>query len=264
MANINGLALFLTSTVLTVSVASACAKSVAVEDYVSTLSKLFQPVKAPSRHVGEPLTTDQVFQQRRGFFSTLFAKTAISKSCKIVHVAGTKGKGSTIEYISSSLINSGKRVGIFTSPHIHTARERAKINRSLISRASMVKYGKVVLELMKDRPWAVFFDLLLALSILYFDEKGVDFLVLETGIGGRYDSTNFADCPAACVITSISLDHQAMLGDTIEKIAYQKAGIIKPNSHVFTPATQKPSVMEVFRRECAALNATLHEVPADK
>lgn len=95
---------------------------------------------------------------------------------------------------------------------------------------------------------------------MHFGNKKTDWLVLESGIGGRYDSTNFFDNPSACVITSISLDHQALLGESLEQIAWQKAGIIKPKSHVFTPNTQKESVLEVFRKECRKMDATLHEV----
>jgi folylpolyglutamate synthase/dihydropteroate synthase len=87
---------------------------------------------------------------------------------------------------------------------------------------------------------------------------------VETGIGGRYDSTNFVESPAVSVITSISLDHQAMLGNTIAEIAWQKAGIIKNNGHVFTAATQDPRALEVFRQECEEKNATLHVVPVSR
>lgn len=128
----------------------------------------------------------------------------------------------------------------------------------------MIRLGNEVLEALSPQPWVVFFDLLLALAIKYFNEKNVRYMVLESGIGGRYDTTNFVDSPAACVITSISLDHQQLLGDTIEEIAYQKAGIIKQNAHVFTPATQAPSVLEVFRKECVKMEATLHEVPVGR
>lgn len=87
---------------------------------------------------------------------------------------------------------------------------------------------------------------------------------MESGIGGRYDSTNFVESPAACVICSISLDHQGTLGETIQEIAWQKAGIIKNRSHVFTPSTQKPEVLEVFRKQCEAMQAVLHVVPVNR
>ena len=149
---------------------------------------------------------------------------------------------------------------MFTSPHLHTARERIKIGQALISREDVIRLGSEVLEEMKGFSWLVFFDLFLAIAIKYFGEHDLDFVVLETGIGGRYDSTNFVPAPAACVITSISLDHQALLGDTIEKIAWQKAGIIKSQCPVFTSTRQKPSVLKVFQDEAERLSSELHVV----
>lgn len=124
----------------------------------------------------------------------------------------------------------------------------------------MIRLGSEVLEEMKGFSWLVFFDLFLAIAIKYFGEHELDFVVLETGIGGRYDSTNFIPAPAACVITSISLDHQALLGDTLEKIAWQKAGIIKSHCPVFASNRQKSSVLKVFQEEAERLNAELHVV----
>lgn len=139
---------------------------------------------------------------------------------RFIHVAGSKGKGSTTEYIAAGLRSQGFRVGVFTSPHIHTARERIKIGKDLISKEDVVRLGSEVLEEMKGFEWLVFFDLFLSIAIKYFSERSLDYVILETGIGGRYDSTNFLDSPAACVITSISLDHQTLLGNTTEKIAW--------------------------------------------
>mmetsp|Transcript_27711 Transcript_27711/g.46553 ORF Transcript_27711/g.46553 Transcript_27711/m.46553 type:complete len:487 (-) Transcript_27711:1033-2493(-) len=266
MSSINGIVLFLTTAAVSVSVTAWMQQQRSIriveKDYVQTLRNLFKPVKAPSRHTndGKAWTTQELFELRKKFFSSLYCSSTISGSCKIIHVAGTKGKGSTIEYIASSLISEGKKVGIFTSPHIHTARERVKINRLLISQKDFTEYGKLAMDLLADKPWTVFFDLLLVIAIKYFEQEQVEFMILESGIGGRYDSTNFASKPAACIITSISLDHQNILGDTIEEIAAQKAGIIKPGSHIFTPSTQLSSVMKVFQKECALQKAILHEV----
>ena len=172
----------------------------------------------------------------------------------------SKGKGSTTEYIAAGLRGNGYRVGVFTSPHLHTARERIKIGKELISREDVIRLGSGVLEEMKGFTWLVFFDLFLAIAIKYFGEHDLDFVVLETGIGGRFDSTNFVPAPVACVITSISMDHQALLGDTLEKIAWQKAGIIKPHCPVFTTNRQKTSVLQVFRDEAERLTSELHVV----
>ena len=115
--------------------------------------------------------------------------------------------------------------------------------------------------MMKDYDWRVFFDYFLAISIMYFAENDVDYIILEAGLGGRFDSTNFIDIPEVSIITSISLDHQAVLGDTIEEIAWQKAGIMKCNRPIFTAQTQCDSVLQVFRQYSNEVNTTLYEVP---
>lgn len=232
------------------------------KEYTSILGRLFKPVRLIPRHSTGALS--EAFLLRKSVFQDLYALSHVCHTCRVVHVAGTKGKGSTVEFISSSLVKNGNLVGVFTSPHLHTARERVRVGRDLISQADMIRLGQEAIEFLSEQSWTVFFDLLLALSIKYFAEKKVEYMILESGIGGRYDTTNFIENPAACVITSISLDHQQLLGETIEEIAWQKAGIIKPNSHVFTPATQQPSVLQVFRDECARVQATLHEVPVGR
>jgi dihydrofolate synthase/folylpolyglutamate synthase len=117
---------------------------------------------------------------------------------------------------------------------------------------------------MQNIAWANFFDILLFIALRYFGEKKVDYIVLETGIGGRYDSTNFLESPAVSVITNIGMDHQALLGDTIEEIAGQKAGIIKKGIHVFITAKQKQSVLDVFTEEARLKSAPLSFVPASE
>lgn len=235
------------------------------KEYVSVLSRLFKPVKnSESRHIITSQTTEDLFNARKKKIDELFQNNPFPSSCKVVHVAGTKGKGSTVEYISKGLIGNGRSVGVFTSPHMHTARERIRVGKSMISREDMVRYGEEALRCLNGFSWAVFFDLLLVAALKYFEDRKVEYMVLESGIGGRYDTTNFIGHPAACVITSISLDHQSLLGETVEEIAWQKAGIIKPNTHVFTPASQLPSVLKVFQEQCEIVKATLHVVPVDR
>ena len=263
---VNKFALFIASTFITMSISKYVTRTMKnlQKDYASVLSLLFKPIKLPSRHSTSTLTLDEGFKLRKGVFDELYSKMEIRSNCRVVHVAGTKGKGSTVEYISSSLIDSGAKVGIFTSPHMHTARERVRVGRELISHRDMIKFGREAIDLLTPHPWVVFFDLLVAVALKHFNEQRVEYMVLEAGIGGKYDTTNFVDAPAACVITSISLDHQLMLGNNIEEIAAQKAGIIKPFSHVFTPATQQPSVLQVFRNQCSEVQAQLHEVPVGR
>lgn len=179
----------------------------------------------------------------------------------IIFLAGSKGKGSTTEFIAAALRQQGYSVGVFTSPHLHTARERIKIGKSIIPKETFLRISKEVITLMETYDWKVFFDYFLAISIKYFAEQSVDYIIFEAGLGGRYDSTNFIDSPEVSIITSISLDHQAILGDTIEEIAWQKAGIIKAKCPIFTSQTQCDSVLQVFREYSNQVNATLYEIP---
>lgn len=184
--------------------------------YKNILSQLFVPlanIKYNANH-----SQDAIFAERKKYFNSIMSPSL--SRVRFIHVAGSKGKGSTTEYIAAGLRSQGFRVGVFTSPHIHTARERIKIGKDLISKEDVVRLGVEVLEEMKGFEWLVFFDLFLSIAIKYFSERSLDYVILETGIGGRYDSTNFLESPAACVITSISLDHQTLLGNTTEKIAW--------------------------------------------
>mmetsp|Transcript_17563 Transcript_17563/g.15836 ORF Transcript_17563/g.15836 Transcript_17563/m.15836 type:complete len:495 (+) Transcript_17563:13-1497(+) len=269
----SGLLLFVISTVMSLSRSKYIKRNHILSihsAYLETLSLLFGDLskKNPSRHTiipGKEKTTNEIFEERKSFFQNKFnSLNGCLKNAKIIHIAGTKGKGSTVEYIASSIRKAGKRVGVFTSPHIHTARERLKIGKELISKEKVIRLGNKALDEMESLSWTVFFDLLVHMAMNYFSEESVEYIVLETGIGGRYDSTNFIDNPVAVVLTSISLDHQAILGDTLEEIAWQKAGIIKANSHVFTSENQPKSVLDIFSKQCNELNATLHIIKSSR
>jgi len=150
---------------------------------------------------------------------------------KIIHVGGTNGKGSTVTFISNILIEEGYRVGIYTSPHLERFTERIKINREEISEddvTRLVEEMKKVIDTIKSEGYEhpTEFEIVTACAFKYFYEQKVDFVVLEVGLGGRLDATNIVN-PIVSVITSISFDHMNILGDSIEKIAYEKAGIIK-------------------------------------
>ena len=168
----------------------------------------------------------------------------------IVHVAGTKGKGSTAAMISSVLQKAEYQVGLFTSPHLHTFRERVQINREPISAedfaGAMEKVKPHVEEInaVGEHGYITTFEALTAMALLYFAEKQVEALVFEVGVGGRLDATNVVT-PEVSVITSISRDHTELLGETLPEIAGEKAGIIKEGVPVVV-APQVPEMEEVF------------------
>ncbi|QIB26782.1 bifunctional folylpolyglutamate synthase/dihydrofolate synthase [Caloranaerobacter azorensis] len=159
------------------------------------------------------------------------------KGLKIIHVAGTNGKGSTSSYISTILTESGYKVGLFTSPYLERFTERIKINGKEIEHERLAQITSKVKEKVEEMVRKGYnhpteFEIVTAIAFVYYREERVDFVVLEVGLGGRYDSTNIIENPLVSVITPISLDHKDILGDTIEKIAWEKAGIIKENGLV--------------------------------
>ncbi len=164
------------------------------------------------------------------------------KKLRTVHIAGTKGKGSTAAMLAAMLSNSGLKVGLYTSPHLMNIRERVQINDEMISEADMTrlmaKIAPAVKKLVKDEP--TFFEIMTTLGFMYFTEQMVDIAVIEAGLGGRLDSTNVLK-PEVCAITSISFDHMDQLGHTLGKIAEEKAGIFKSG----VPAVTVPQSEEV-------------------
>lgn len=150
------------------------------------------------------------------------------RDLKFVHVAGTNGKGSFCSMLDSILRAAGYKVGLYTSPYILEFGERMRVGGENISRsdlAAITEYVKPIADSMTDKPTE--FELITAIAFEYFKRQGCDVVVLEAGMGGRLDSTNIIDTPILSVITGIALDHTAFLGDTVEKIAAEKAGIIK-------------------------------------
>lgn len=174
------------------------------------------------------------FGIKLGLESTLLLLDQIGnphKKLKCFHIAGSNGKGSTASFIASILVEHGYKVGLYTSPHFVRFNERIKINGREISDEKIVQFVSK-LEKYIDECRPTFFELTTALAFKYFAEEKVDYAVIETGLGGRLDATNVID-PLASVITSISLEHTAHLGNTLEKIASEKAGIIKKKKPVF-------------------------------
>ena len=177
---------------------------------------------------------------------------------KIIHIAGTNGKGSVCAFLSSVLMEAGYKVGTFTSPHLQCIRERIAVNGRMISPRDFEHCFRLVLgdlrACMKDGvSHPAFFEFLFYMAMVHFYETEVDYIILETGMGGRLDATNICS-PAAAVITSVSMDHTEYLGNTLEAIAGEKAGIIKENTPVIFAADSAVSrnVIEKRAKELSA------------
>ncbi|MBL0310626.1 MAG: bifunctional folylpolyglutamate synthase/dihydrofolate synthase [Bacteroidetes bacterium] len=174
---------------------------------------------------------------------------------KCIHVAGTNGKGSVVHLLSSVLQEQGYKVGTFVSPHYKDYRERIKINGQYISKDYVTKFVSKHIQSFKKVD-ASFFEITTAMAFAYFKEKKVDFVVIETGMGGRLDSTNIIQ-PILSVITNISFDHQQFLGKTLAKIAKEKAGIIKRNVPVVIGETVKET-KPVFIQKAKAAGSDIY------
>lgn len=188
-----------------------------------------------------------------GLFAALDGRT-------VFHVAGTNGKGSVCAMIDSICRTAGKPCGLFTSPHLVTFRERIRVDGSMIGEGE----AATILTRLRDRVvgWEshpTFFELATTLAVAYFCQRDVEVLVMETGMGGRLDATNVLPTSVS-VITSIGLDHQQWLGDTLETIATEKAGIIKPGVPVVTSAGQPDEILQTLEQAAWERKAPLAKV----
>ena len=177
------------------------------------------------------------------------------RDLRVVHVAGTNGKGSTVAYLSSVLHAAGYRVGSFTSPYVRTFNERIAIDGKPVTDymlASATETVRAYADRMEDKPTE--FELITAIGFEIFRRKKCDIVVLEVGLGGRFDSTNVVTKPLCSVITGIAMDHMQLLGDTLAKIAWEKAGIIKEGCPVVTAALA-PEAERVIADEAADCHA---------
>ncbi|MBL8823719.1 MAG: bifunctional folylpolyglutamate synthase/dihydrofolate synthase [Planctomycetia bacterium] len=183
-----------------------------------------------------------------------------------IHITGTKGKGSTATMIASVLQEAGYRVGLYTSPHLVRVEERIQINSQPIDQSSMIQCMRMVAEACdevehrKEMP-PTFFEIITAVGMLHFAQQKVDYAVLEVGMGGRFDATNVV-MPEVSVITSISLDHIEQLGDTVEKIAFEKAGIIKRGRPVVS-GVREPGPAAVIERVAKEQEAPLYRLDSE-
>jgi len=177
-----------------------------------------------------------------------------------VHVAGTNGKGSTAVALAEILQSTGCRVGLYTSPHLHSFTERIQVNRQAISEDWVARLTEQLRNLVADLP-VTFFEMSTALALEYFRQVRVDIAILETGLGGRLDATN-AVTPEVSVITPISRDHEAYLGGNLADIAAEKGGIIKPGIPVFV-ARQEPEVLAVLKQQALAVGSAFYQADHD-
>lgn len=178
---------------------------------------------------------------------------------KVIHIAGTKGKGSTATFVAASLASLGYKVGLYTSPHILDLKERISLlnpnKQDIPSQAMTNIINKLKPKLKNYSDTPTFFEVLTAIALIYFIQARVDYLVLETGLGGRLDATNVVN-PLVSIITHIGYDHTDKLGKTLKAIAYEKAGIIKPNSWVIS-ASQNKTVERLLRQQAKEKNVAI-------
>lgn len=183
---------------------------------------------------------------------------------RVIHVAGTNGKGSTCAFLTSILREAGYSCGLFTSPHLVEINERFQINEVNIDNdtflSAFVKVKKLSEELVAEGNYhPTYFEMLFLMGMIIFAEAGVDYVTLETGLGGRLDATTSIENPVACVITSISLDHMQYLGNTVAEIAGEKAGIIVPGVPVIYDGND-PAASEVIRKKAQELGSPAYEM----
>lgn len=215
-------------------------------DYLESLPQFFGKVEDPS-----------VNMRRMRYFLDLLGRP--DKDLKIIHITGTAGKGSVARMVHDSIVNSGKRSGLFTSPYSTCQIEEIQVDDLYIDPfrfASMVELIKKPVEEMRGSEFGTpsIFEVIFAIAMLYFKEEMVDWVVLEVGLGGKFDATNIFQVSEVSVITNIGLDHTDILGRTLEDIAKDKAGIIKKDSTFFTTETN-PLLQKYFQSVCENVGA---------
>ena len=232
-------------------------------DYQQALGYIF----SYTDYEKEPMPHDPVFYDLRRVDELLARLGNPHLGARSVHIAGTNGKGSTAAMIASALTASGYITGLYTSPHLHTWRERIRVNGELISEkelTALVERLKPEVEAVNQKATygqLTTFELLTALGFAHFKLKGVDFQVLEVGLGGKFDATNVIN-PEVCIITSISFDHTEVLGSSLAEIVAEKAGIIKPGCVVVT-SPQPDEAGKVIEETCFSCGVELVRVGSD-
>lgn len=231
-------------------------------DFLEGLSNL--PVeKDYMRDRGNP----SLYLKRMRYFLALLGNP--DRRFKFIHITGTAGKGTVTTMVHEMLTASGKKVGSFTSPFVTTSIEKIRVGEKYIAPdelADIVEYLKPYLDrAYTSGPYGrpSYFELFLAIAFVYFKRQKCEWVVLEVGLGGRYDATNVIEKPAIAAITNIDYDHTEILGKTLGQIARDKAGIIKKGSRFFT-AEQRPLLLRMFQKICDEKNVVLHQTPRQK
>src|SRR5512140_1468041 len=221
------------------------------QSYNSALEYLYSFVDYSLKHSSELAKADFNLDRMRALMAELDNP---QDRYPTVHVAGTKGKGSTCALIAAGMQAAGLKVGLYTSPHLLDYTERIQIDGTPVSHEGLVDLVEKIKPAVASVPRLTTFEITTALAFMYFAQEHVDAAVIEVGLGGRLDATNVL-LPKVSVITSLSYDHTAVLGDTLTQIAGEKAGIIKPGVPVVS-APQQPEALEVLE-----LRAAEHKAP---
>ena len=183
------------------------------------------------------------------------------RKLRFIHIAGTNGKGSTAAIISRILLNHSVKAGLYTSPHLVRFTERFRLNDTEVSAQRILQVFEKIREILDETQPPTFFEMVTAMAFLYFAEEQADFVIAETGMGGRLDATNVIS-PEVCVITNVGFDHQEFLGSTLSSIAREKAGIIKQGVPVVTGALQ-PVAQGILKTACMNKAAPLYRFKSD-
>jgi len=203
------------------------------------------------------------FLERTRYFLKLIGDPG--KDIRYIHVTGTAGKGTVSTMTQNMLVASGKRTGLFTSPYVTTTIEKIRVDDLYIAPAELVGLVEYLKPFIRKAEKGLYgapsaFELFLAIALLYFEKQKCEWVVLEVGLGGRYDATNIIGHPIVTAITNVDYDHTEILGDTLREIATDKAGIIKPGSAFYT-SEQRPAIQQIFKRICKEEKASFTAIP---
>jgi len=229
------------------------------KSYAAALERLSRTISGKKRVDANAKSWEEQFNHMETYASRLGLREGL-EAMRVVHVAGTKGKGSTCAFVERMLRGYGTKTGLFTSPHLCDVRERFRVNGESVSETTFAKHfwwlTREIEEKCGDLGVPAYFRFLTLLGVRIFIEEGVEACILEVGMGGRLDATNAVRKPAVCGISSLGMDHVDILGDTIGKIATEKAGIMKANVPVFT-APQPAEAMASLERRAKELDVPL-------